>query len=331
MINFGNPIAFWFLFLLLPLLFLATKELRFTRDILRDIPLISYARAKKKCIIKYSVSALVLILLIAAFADPLSSSATFKQDQKTGEIIFLADVSGSMAARKDIDSPHRLDRAKSIIADNIDAFPAAKITICEFAGGSSCLSPLTNDHVYLRRTLERVVDIYSATGIGSSLTNSIVYSADKFSEDENPKILVIFTDAERFSFTRSDYLPDENKEISNLRSELKRVNGDIKFVFVGVGEKDGATIPLQDNNKFTGRYAELNGEQYVTKLNEEFLLRLAKEVGGNYFSEKQDIAGFISQNLKEETVETRNDRNLSIFFIIPAAILWIVLARKHFI
>src|SRR3989344_397298 len=112
MISFGNPSAFWLLFLFLPITVLGFWGwMAKKRDIL-SLLFMDILKAQRVQLMKYAIFIMLVGLLIVVLAQPRIASPVLYTNQKTGEILFLVDVSGSMAARKDIDGPSRLERTR---------------------------------------------------------------------------------------------------------------------------------------------------------------------------------------------------------------------------
>ena len=92
--------------------------------------------------------------------------------------MLLIDVSGSMAARENIDSPSRLERIKPILydmIDNMEKLVQVKISLHGFTEITRSLVPFvgTDDYQYLKESIDKVLDIYATPGSGSSLGKSL--------------------------------------------------------------------------------------------------------------------------------------------------------------
>ena len=281
-----------------------------------------------------------MVLLIAALALPKVSYYTSAPTQKTGEVLLLVDVSGSMAAQRDLDSPSRLERVKPILYDIIDSMEElgqVKISLYGFTNIARSHVPFVGkeDYPYLKESIKKVLDINSTPGEGTTLGKPIQNVIGKFSEGEQNKIVVLFSDGEPF---RNDVRGmDYREEVFIERAVEEAVEEGIKVITVGVGEGEGARIPLYDSDgEFTGNYAKLHGTDYVSYLDEESLKDIASQTGGEYFFEENlgGLIEFIKENLRslnagEVTKEVRVYRSITHWFLLAALPIWVVFARRH--
>ncbi len=320
MISLENPAALLLLLVLSPILLLGVWGFSRFKNILTLIK-VDNRKFIRRYVLKYGIFAALMTLGVIALAEPRLNGANQTHSNKTGEVIFLVDVSPSMAARKNINGPTRLTRAEIIVTRALLQWPGAEMTVCGFTHTARCFAPLTRDHAYLQRTLDRVLDISSVPGIGTSIGGGLMGIVSKFSSSAEPKIVVVLSDGENF------WSSDENDLVASALNILRQKG--VKIFAVGVGEKEGALIPLYDRQGvFTGKYAEQLGSQYTTRLDETIL----RQVADKYFNEDQsgELLSYIDDNLRTALVSSQeSSRDITFFLIIPMAILWILFARNH--
>ena len=322
---FENPSAFWLLLVIPLLLIFGFWGWKVKKEMVK----IWFAekKAKNRQVIKYILATAIILTLIFAVAYPKIPFPLPENAVKTGDVIFMVDVSASMAAEKDLDSLNRLERVKLMLHELIDKFPEAKFYPFHFTSIARSLTPpLTKeDFPYLKRSIARVLDINSLPGEGSSFGKPISQVLKKISKDERVKIIVLFSDGEFYGSSMQD---------SNLEPALKEaVQMGVKIVTVGVGEKEGAKIPLYDQEgEFTGDFAADKGKVFVTYLEEENLKLIASRTQGKYFFEEdyKGVVDFLNKNLEDSVgSQDRDYRDMGYLLILPIAALWIIFARFY--
>jgi len=337
---FENPGALWLLLALPPLLlglglwgWKAKKEIAvmFSLDI---------RRLRRKQVEKHLIAGVLMALLILALALPKIAFTASATPQKSGEIALLVDVSASMAAQNDLDSPSRIERAKPILYDIIDSMEElgdVRISLHGFLDTARSLVPFVGeeDYPYLKGSIKKVLDIDSIPGEGTSLGQAIGNVAGKFSPDEKVKVIILLSDGEAFiGWTRG--IGETERGWIEEALEKAREEG-IKVITVGVGELEGAKIPLYDEyGEFTGDYAKLRGVDYISYLEEEGLKEIASRTEGDYFFEKdrEGLIEFIEENLALATTEgiteeVKGYRYIAHWFVLAALPLWVVFARNY--
>jgi len=337
---FENPGALWLLLALPPLLlglglwgWKAKKEIAvmFSLDI---------RRLRRKQAQKYGIAGLLLALLVVALALPKIAFTAPATPQKTGEIALLVDVSTSMAAREDLDSPSRIERAKPIlyeIIDSMEELGEVRISLHGFLDMARSLVPFVGreDYRYLKGSIRKVLDINCTPGEGTSLGQAIGNVAGKFSPDEKVRIVILLSDGEAFiGWTRGI----QETERGWIEEALEKARDEgITIITVGVGEPEGAKIPLYDvHGEFTGDYAKLRGVEYISYLEEDGLREIASRTGGRYFFEKDrdGLIEFIEENLTSAgteavAAEVKGYRYIAHWFVLAALPIWVIFARNY--
>jgi Ca-activated chloride channel family protein len=337
---FENPDALWLLIAILPALFGLCRWGWESKKKAAALFLLDLRYLKKKHVEKYIMAGVLIILLILAYALPEIAFSSFTTQEKTGEIVLLVDVSTSMAAQEDIYTSSRLDRVKTIlyeIIDNMELLGDVKLSLCGFTDRATSLVPMIGieDYPYLRESIKRVLDINTTPGRDTSLGESIFDVTDKFSEGDGAKLIVVLSDGENYSYNSSGVSREEH----NFREIAiqKAVYEGIKVITIGVGEQEGAKIPLYDSNgEFTGEYSQSWGEDYVSYFNNEELQNYSFRTGGKYFYEDNlsGLTAYIIENLNSvntvlNTPDVNNYKSVAWWFLLVALPVWIILARRH--
>jgi Ca-activated chloride channel family protein len=333
-----NPGALWWL-LVLPVLLLGLWLVGWTaKKEIAAMFRLDLGSLKTSHVEKYILAGVIMALLVAALALPKLSFSAPRTPQRAGEVVLLVDVSASMAAQEDLASPNRLERAKPIlyeIIDSLEDLGEVRISLHGFTRMARSHVPFvgSEDYPYLEASIKKVLGINSTPGEGSSLGWPILDVVGKFSQDEKVKIIILFGDGETFIGLTSGMHDVERGWIEDAVS--KATEQGIKVITVGIGEREGARIPLYDTYGSTGEYAKLGEVDYVSYLEEEVLQEIASRTGGKYFFEedREGLTEYLEQSLApvpiEITEEVKEYRNIAHWFVLGTLPLWVVFARRH--
>ena len=338
--SFANPNAFWCL-LALPLFLLGLGWWGWrTRKDITKIFLLNVKHLKKRQVEKYTLSSLIMTLLIVAMAMPEILLSTTPIFTSQGEIILLVDTSRSMAAQDSVNTPNRLTRIKPIlyeILEDMEGLGQVKLSLCGFSNKSLSLVPFVgkDDYIYLKESIDKILDINCIPGNNTSLGQPILDVLDKFSENEQAKLIILFSDGEPFLGLERGMSDYENDLIKQATDEA--AIKDVKIITVGVGEEDGARIPIfDDNGVFTGEYAKLRGDDYFSYLDTASLQEIASDTGGKYLFENNmvELKDLIKNNLvpsfdNGNVNNIKEYQSIAYWFVLVSLPIWIVLARRH--
>jgi hypothetical protein len=294
-------------------------------------------RLRNRHIEKYLLSSLLLSIFIIAFAFPEVAVTGLAADERAGEIVLCVDVSTSMAAREDADSASRLDRVKDMlykIVDRMEELGQVKISLCGFTNMGCSLVPLvgTEDYSYLRKSIDKVLDILSVPGDGTDIGQSVQDVLKSYSKAGEAKLLVIFSDGEYYS---NIYGSGGSEKIRNTALAIQQaLSNDVKIISVGVGETSGAKIPLYDeDDNFTGEYSQKAGSDFITYLNEAALQEYSTRAEGEYFTENEirDLINYIENNLsvKRSEQNVKTYQPVAYLFLIATLPIWIIFVKRH--
>lgn len=203
-------------------------------------------------------------LLITALARPQSRSS-WKDTKTEGiDIVISLDVSLSMLA-KDF-KPNRIEVAKEVITDFIDARPNDRIGLVIFGGEVFTQCPLTNDHKVLKNMFPQIKAgmLDQGTAIGLGLAGAVARIKESKAKS---KVIIMVSDG-----------VNNVGEISPLTAGELAKTYDIRVYCIGVGSKGKALQPV-------GIYAQGQYEyDYVdVEIDEKVMTDISDMSGGKYF------------------------------------------------
>lgn len=239
-------------------------------------------KSSGKAKFRHSLFALRLMafaLIIAALARPQSRSS-WKDSKTEGiDIVISLDVSLSMLA-KDF-KPNRMDVAKDVIVDFIDARPNDRIGLVIFGGVAFTQCPLTSDHKVLKNMFTQVKagSLDQGTAIGLGLATAVA----RIKESKAKSKVIVFV---------SDGVNNVGEVAPLTAGELAKTYG-IRVYCIGVGSKGKALQPVaiyapgeyeydyvdvDVDEKVMTEISEMTGGQYFRATNKESLVNIYKEI-----------------------------------------------------
>lgn len=207
---------------------------------------------------------LAVSLLILAMARPQSRSS-WKDTKTEGiDIVVSLDVSLSMLA-KDF-KPNRIEAAKAVLSDFVDARPNDKIGLVVFGGNAFTQCPLTTDHKIIKNML---LDIEAGmldqgTAIGLGLADGVARIKDSKAKS---RVVILISDGK-----------SNVGEIAPLTAaEIAKTFG-VRVYCIGVGTKGKALQPVSmyPNGELQYDYVDVD-------IDEESMTEISKMTGGKYF------------------------------------------------
>jgi Ca-activated chloride channel family protein len=188
----------------------------------------------------------------------------------------VLDTSPSMRAQ-DI-QPSRITRATEVIASFIQKkLPEDRFGLVSFADNSLVLSYLTGDAnnilFYLDYLRERGVLEYG-TNIGGALRNAMAVLSRQAEMEpaarNNKKVVILISDGE-----------DHGEELQAQVNEAIRRS--IPVYCVGIGSRQGAFIPIGEENGKVQYLTGKNNQPLLTTFDEGTLRNVASRSGGLYY------------------------------------------------
>jgi len=178
---------------------------------------------------------LALALLLAGLARP-QMGKTLTQTEASGiDIMLVLDVSRSMLAedfRIGSQRANRLEVMRKVTEEFIRKRPNDRIGIVAFSGRPYLVSPLTLDHGWLLRNMERVQIglVEDGTAIGSAIASGA--NRLRGSEGAKSRILILLTDGDN----------NMGRVTPNTAAEAARAIG-VKIYAIGIGTTGEVPFP----------------------------------------------------------------------------------------
>ena len=279
-LTFAQP---WMLLLLLAIPLLAywrgksgpAAALTFSSiETLRALGKSSAARAGK---FLRAMLLLSLALLALAMARPQLGKSLTQVEASGIEIMVVLDVSTSMLT-KDFtiggQSATRIDAIRQVTEKFIEGRPNDRIGIIAFAGRPYVVSPMTLDHDWLLKNLERIKIglVEDGTAIGSGMAAAANRLNDKRSKS---RVIVLLTDGEN----------NAGKVPPNTAAEaVKALN--IRLYAIGAGINGIAPFPVfnpQNGKPLTDMFGNVVYQNQRVHFNEAGLKEVAKIADGQFY------------------------------------------------
>ena len=305
---FADP-AVLFLILLLPLVIFIVKKLfdrsqssfRFSNNALLG---------KNKPTLKTKINrntvylrALCLFFIILALARPRDTIEETRVFVEGIDIVLAIDTSTSMRAMDFEMGGRRFDRlevVKTVVEEFIKERPNDRIAIVAFAGQAYTVCPLTLDHNWLEKNLERVNIgmIEDGTAIGTAISSSLNRLKDTETKE---KIIILLTDGRN----------NAGKISPLVAAEAAKALG-VRIYTIGAGTKGLAPYPVKDY------YGNVILKPVEIEVDDELLGKIADITGGRYFratdtAELWDIYKEIDKLEKTPMEETGYNRYKELF------------------
>jgi len=230
-----------------------------------------------------------LALLVCALARPQRVDDKRQVHQQGYDLMLVVDLSGSMLAEDNHrpgEGPNRLQVIKPVIQAFVQNRPSDRIGIVVFATQAYTLSPLTFDHAWLSRQLDRIeIGVIDAdhTAIGDGLGVALTRLEQAGREEGNHRkgaFVVLLTDGSNNSGVLT---PPEATEIARARG--------IPVYTIGAGKDGYSFLPVQDEHGKTITYTQI-----MADLDENALVSISEATGGRFYRGRD--AGTIASAFK---------------------------------
>ena len=216
-----------------------------------------------------------IVLLVAALARPQRVEDKREVHSQGYDIMLAVDLSGSMLAEdyvRDGERINRLQAIKPVIQAFIDKRPADRIGVVLFSGRAYTMAPLTFDHDWLAKQLERVRIglIEDGTAIGDGLGVSLTRLEQAKRESGGKRqgaFIVLLTDGAN---NRGALTPAQATELAKSRG--------IPVYTIGAGQDGLVPFPVFDDK---GR--KIGYRRVAADLDESSLRDIATTTGGKFF------------------------------------------------
>ncbi|HTX88993.1 MAG TPA: VWA domain-containing protein [Bacteroidales bacterium] len=273
-----------------------------------------------KLVFKFILAMLAYALLVVAMAQPQTGSRLEKVHRKGIDLMIALDVSNSMLAQ-DI-RPNRLERSKQAISRLIDQLEGDRIGIIVFAGKAYTQLPITTDYAAAKLFLS-TISTNSVPVQGTAIGDAIALADTSFGQSNHSKAIIVITDGE----------DHEGDVLEQAESAAKK---GIVIYTIGMGEAEGAPIPVYTGNLITGYKKDRQGVTIISKLDETLLQRIASIGNGMYVRASNSDAGLqgILDNLnrmQKSEIEARQFSDYEDRFQYFVALALILLAIDVFV
>jgi len=229
-----------------------------------------------------------LFFVIVAAAGPKIGTEVREIKRRGIDMVIALDLSASMNA-EDV-RPSRLDKAKYELTRLIDRLQGDRVGLIVFTGEAYLQSPMTLDYSALRLFLD-IADTNqmptSSTNFGAAMETALkAFESAEESSSTAAKVLLIVSDG-------------ENHGDSYQEALTALTDNSISVYTLGIGTRDGATIPLYEaNGRLIGYKRDKTGQVVPTRLQEEMLRQIARQANGNYYEIRKGndgIDGFLAR------------------------------------
>lgn len=216
-----------------------------------------------------------LALLIAALARPQRVEDKREVRSEGYDLMLAIDLSTSMRAEdfeKGGERLNRLQAIKPVIQAFIERRPNDRIGIVLFSGRAYTMAPLTFDHDWLARQLERVRIgmIEDGTAIGDGLGVALTRLEQAKRERAGRRVgafVVLMTDGAN---NRGALTPEHAAELAKSRG--------VPVYTIGAGKEGYVPVPIFDD---AGR--RVTTRRMLSDLDEPTLRQIAESTGGKFF------------------------------------------------
>jgi len=213
---------------------------------------------------------LVLALFILALAQPrFTKFDTTKATASGVDIVVAFDLSGSMAA-EDFEirgqRVNRVNMARAVLKGFIERRPNDRIGLVAFGTEAYIASPLTLDHDFLSKNLERL-DLSSINGNQTAIGSALSTAINRLREVKSTsKIVILMTDGQNNAGKVAPLTAAEAAQALN-----------VKVYTIGVGTRGQAPTPTTD--MFGRRLYRM----VPVDIDEDTLQKIAETTHGKYY------------------------------------------------
>ena len=213
---------------------------------------------------------LSLALLIIALSQPrLTKFDTTKATASGVDIVVAFDLSGSMAAEDFEIRGERVNRvqmAKRVLEKFVAKRPNDRIGLVAFGTQAYIASPITLDHDFLLKNLERM-DLNTINGNQTAIGSALSTGVNRLRElKSKSKIVILMTDG----------VNNAGKIAPLTAAEAAQALG-VKVYTIGVGTQGQAPMPATD---FFGRRVY---QMVPVDIDEDTLTKISDMTGGKYY------------------------------------------------
>ncbi|MEO0794126.1 MAG: VWA domain-containing protein [Verrucomicrobiota bacterium] len=319
--EFHDPFWLWFLLLLPFLVFLKGKTGRVasllfsSTAIARDVSKQAKSRAGG---ILFFLRLLALAALIVALARPQIGKGHSEVEASGIDIVLAVDVSGSMAAldfATERDLATRLDIVKRVVGDFIEERPNDRIGLVAFGKQPFLVSPLTLNHDWLRKNLERL-ELGLIDGSRTAIGPAIGMSANRLRDlPAKSRVVILLTDGE-----------DTVGQLPPIAAAEAAESFDVKIYTIAAGRTGRVLVPKTDRRTgavLRDRNGNVMRSHYEQSyVDEETLQQIAEITDGKFYraTSTEELEAIYSDidELEKTEVKLRHYAEYEELFFWPA-------------
>jgi Ca-activated chloride channel homolog len=218
---------------------------------------------------KISIGCLVLavVCLILALARPQWGFDWQETKQRGLDIVVAIDTSKSMLA-EDI-APNRLARAKLAALELMQRARSDRLGVVAFAGSAFLQCPLTIDDAAFRQSVE-ALNVNIIPQGGTAIAEAIETALTAFKEEDNYKVLVLFTDG-------------EDHDSGALEAAEKAAKAGMRIFTIGIGTAEGELLRIKDAQGGSDYIRDEQGNVVKSHLDERLLQKIAGATEGGFY------------------------------------------------
>ena len=260
-----------------------------------------------------SLMATGLVLLVVALARPQHVEDRRETQIRGYDLLLAIDLSGSMLAEdyeKDGDRINRLQAIKPVIQAFVNNRPSDRIGVVVFSGRAYTLAPLTFDHAWLNRQMERLkiglIEDGTAIGDGLGVALSRLEQAQRESGGKRlGAFLVLLTDGAN---NKGNLTPTQATELAAARG--------VPIYTVGAGRDGIVPMPVFDEH---GRKVGYN--RIISDLDEGALREMAGRTGGRFF--RADDVHTVEEAFKAIDSAQKIDFQAKSYLVTSELFMWL--------
>jgi Ca-activated chloride channel family protein len=216
-----------------------------------------------------------IVLVICALARPQRIDDKHEVHSQGYDIMLSIDLSGSMLSEdyeRGGDRINRLQAIKPVIQAFIERRPSDRIGVVLFAGRAYTMAPLTFDHDWLAKQLERINIglIEDGTAIGDGLGVALTRLEQAKRETAGKRqgaFIVLLTDGAN---NRGSLTPQQAADLAKARG--------IPLYTIGAGREGLVPFPVLDD-----KGNKIGYTRRMSDLDEGSLREIAESTGGHFF------------------------------------------------
>ena len=233
---------------------------------------------------------LALLSLALALARPRIGYGDTEIEASGIDIVLAVDISGSMQAMDFKIGSKRVDRlqvVKQVIAEFIEKRQADRIGLIAFAGEPYLVSPLTLNHDWLNKNLERL-KLGLITEEGTAIGSALIMSVNRLKGlQAKSKVVVLLTDG-----------VNNMGAIQPVTAAEAAAALRVKVYTIAAGTRGTAPFPVQDV------FGRTRLQNIRTEVDEPTLKEIARITDGSFFraTDTEELQAIYDQiNLLEKT------------------------------